>query len=82
MQKTNRSFIERRTGKDRRRLFSIKGLFFRKQDRRRSQERRSGTENRKDWVRVSKWSSVPVKHLKISKYILKESHPNRKNTKP
>ena len=80
MQKSNRSFIERRTGKERRRFFSIKGLFIKKQDRRRSQERRSNTENRKNWVRVSKWSSVPLKHLKISKYLLKKSHLNRKTS--
>ena len=71
MQKSNRSFIERRTGKDRRRRFSIKGLFFRNQDRRTSPERRSVGENRKNWIRVSKWSSVPLKNLKISKYLLK-----------
>jgi len=71
MQKNNRAFIERRTGKDRRRLFSIKGRFFRKQDRRKSPERRSDTENRQNWVRVSKWSSAPLKNLKISKYLLK-----------
>lgn len=68
-----RSFIERRTGKDRRRLFSVKGLFFRKQDRRQSQERRSDTEHRENWVRISRWSSVPVDQLKISKYILRKT---------
>lgn len=82
MQNNKRSFIERRTGKDRRRIFSIKGLFFRKQDRRTSQERRSDTENRKNWVRVSKWSSAPLKNLKISKYLLKASHTDRKNPEP
>jgi hypothetical protein len=71
MQKNQRAFIERRTGKDRRRRFSIKGRFFRKHDRRRSQERRSNTEHRKNWIRVSKWSSAPLKNLKISKYLLK-----------
>ena len=80
MPKTNRAFIERRTGKDRRRLFSIKKLFFSKQDRRRSKERRSDSENRQDWVRVSKWSSVPLKHLKISKYLLKASRLKRDTT--
>jgi hypothetical protein len=74
MQRTDRSFIERRTGKDRRRLFSIKGLFLKKQDRRRSKERRSTSENRQNWVRVSKWSSAPLKKLKISKYLLKASN--------
>ncbi len=73
MQRTDRSFIERRTGKDRRRLFSIKGLFLNKQDRRRSNERRSDSENRQNWVRVSKWSSAPLSRLKISKYLLKAS---------
>ncbi|BBO66943.1 hypothetical protein DSCA_08730 [Desulfosarcina alkanivorans] len=77
MPKSNRSFIERRTGKDRRRRFSIKGLFFRQRDRRCAPERRSGDENRKNWVRVSKWSSVPLKNLKISKYLLKECRLDR-----
>lgn len=71
MQKNNRAFIERRTGKDRRRIFSIKGRFFRKQDRRIAQERRSDAEHRENWIRVSKWSSAPLKNLKISKYLLK-----------
>jgi len=70
VQKIRRSFIERRTGKDRRRIFSFKGLTFKKRDRRKSPERRSKIEVRENWVRVSRWSSAPLNHMKISKYIL------------
>lgn len=73
MQINKRSFVERRTGKDRRHFFSIKGLFFKKQDRRRSRERRSNVERREEWVRDSKWSSVPLNYLKISKYVLRKT---------
>lgn len=79
MQMNKRAFIERRSGKDRRRFFSIKGLFYRKHDRRTSLERRSNTEHRQNWVRAGRWASVPVNQLKISKYILKGSHLTKKN---
>jgi hypothetical protein len=70
MQTHQRSFIERRTGKDRRRFFSFKRLVFRRANRRSFGDRRSRDERREEWVRVSRWSSAPLNHLKISKYIL------------
>jgi hypothetical protein len=70
MQKERRSYIERRTGRARRRIFSFKGLYFKRQDRRTALERRSGNEIRENWVRVGRWSSASLNHLKISKYIL------------
>ncbi len=70
VQKIRRSYIERRTGKDRRRIFSFKGLIFKGRDRRVASERRSKIEVRENWVRVSRWSSAPLNHMKISKYIL------------
>ena len=74
-----RSNIERRTGKDRRRIFSFKGLTFKRKDRRVSPERRSGTEMRASWVRVSRWSSASLDHLKISKYILGKTNLTKNN---
>jgi hypothetical protein len=73
MPKNQRSFIERRTGKDRRRRFSIKRLFLRQPDRRKSRERRTAIERRASWIRVSRWSSAPLDRLKISKYILRKT---------
>jgi hypothetical protein len=65
-----RRFRERRTGKDRRRFFSLDRFFYRGPERRKaSNERRSQGERRKGWIRTSKWSSVNMHNLKISKYL-------------
>lgn len=79
VQQDRRSHIERRTGKDRRRIFSFKGLVFKRKDRRVSPERRSRTEMRASWVRVGKWSSVSLEHLKISKYLLGKTNLTKNN---
>ena len=70
MQTQKRSFVERRTGKDRRRFSSLKRIIFKQEERRVSPERRSTDERRHDWVRVTRWSSAFLNDLKISKYIL------------
>ena len=82
MEPDRRSDIERRSGKDRRRHFSFKGLVFKRKDRRVSPERRVGTEMRENWVRISKWSSVPLNHLKISKYLLGKTNLTKNNPYP
>ncbi len=65
-----RIFPERRTGKDRRRVFSVHRLFYRGPARRKTLlDRRSQEERRDGWVRISKWSSVNLHDLKISKYL-------------
>lgn len=69
MQDEKRSTQDRRSGKDRRRLMSIKHLFFRYPERREGNERRQSTERRNGWVRISKWASVYLPSLKISKFI-------------
>jgi hypothetical protein len=79
VQQDRRSHIERRTGKDRRRFFSFKGLVFKRKDRRVSPERRSRTEMRESWVRISKWSSASLDHLKISKYLLGKTNLTKNN---
>ena len=60
---------ERRSGSDRRRLISIRRLFYNGTERRDTKDRRSRIERRDGWVRVGKWSSVEIQGLKIAKYI-------------
>lgn len=79
VQEDRRSHVERRTGKDRRRLFSFKGLVFKRKDRRVSPERRSGPEMRASWVRIGKWSSASLDRLKISKYLLGKTNLTKNN---
>ena len=67
----NRDFFDRRSAKDRRRrkVYLLARWRHREPERRNTQDRRSQAEHRADWVRVSKWSSAHLKHLKISKYL-------------
>jgi hypothetical protein len=61
---------ERRTGKDRRKVFGLHRFFYKGPERRKAlQDRRSKEERRDDWVRISKWSSVNLQDLKIYKYL-------------
>ena len=60
---------ERRSGKNRRRIFSLHRFFYNGPDRRILQNRRLQEERRNGWVRVSKWSSVNLQDLKIAKYV-------------
>jgi len=59
-----RKFPERRTGKDRRKIFNILRFFYRGPERRKAlQDRRSQEERRDGWVRTNKWSSVKRKQF-------------------
>ena len=69
MQVSKRAFLERRSGKDRRRIFSLHRHFYRGTERRDLNDRRVNEERRDGWVRISKWSSVNLNDLKISKYV-------------
>ena len=62
---------DRRSTKDRRRRrsYHLARLAYRGSERRGRQDRRSQAERRAGWVRVTKWSSVYLKHLTISKYL-------------
>jgi hypothetical protein len=61
---------ERRTGKDRRRVFSLHRFFQKGPERRKAlSDRRVQEERRDGWIRISKWSSVNLQDLKISKYL-------------
>jgi hypothetical protein len=64
-----RSYVDRRSGKDRRRRFSFNRFFYRGLEKRNLKERRSKAERRDGWVMVSKWSSVYLWDLKISKFL-------------
>jgi hypothetical protein len=70
MSHTLRIIPERRTGNDRRRIFSLHRFFHKGSERRKAlQDRRVQEERRDGWVRISKWSSVYLDDLKISKYL-------------
>ena len=69
MSDDHRTYLERRSGKDRRRIFSLHRFFYKGSERRILQDRRSQEERRTGWVRVSKWSSVNLQDLKIAKYV-------------
>jgi hypothetical protein len=61
---------ERRTGKDRRKVFSLYRFFHKGPERRKAlSDRRAQEERRDGWIRISKWSSVNLQDLKISKYL-------------
>ena len=64
-----RAPLERRSGKDRRRIFSLHRFFYKGFERRILQDRRVHEERRDGWVRVSKWSSVNLQDLKIARYV-------------
>ena len=65
-----RRLPERRTGKDRRKIFWLHRFFYKGPERRKAlQDRRSKEERRDGWVRTNKWSSVNLYDLKISKYL-------------
>ena len=70
MSQVLRIIPERRTGKDRRRIFSLHRFFHKGPERRKAmQDRRSQEERRGGWIRISRWSSVNLHDLKISKYL-------------
>jgi hypothetical protein len=70
MSQVLRIFPERRTGKDRRRVFSLHRFFHKGPERRTELDDRSAQEERRDgWVRINRWSSVNLHDLKISKYL-------------
>ena len=73
MSDTDRSPIDRRSVKARRRKLSLARFRLktrgRDSDRRNEEERRSHLERRDGWVRMSKWASVCLEKLKIAKFL-------------
>jgi hypothetical protein len=65
-----RRLPDRRSGKDRRKIFGLQRFFYKGPERRKaSQDRRKRKERREGWIRISKWSSVNLRNLIISKYL-------------
>jgi len=64
-----RNFADRRSGRNRRRIFSLNRLRYKGSERRALSERRLEIERRNGWVRIGKWSSVEMQGLKIAKYL-------------
>jgi hypothetical protein len=70
MSKVFRRLPERRSGKDRRRIFKLHRVFYKGPEQRMAMEdRRAQNERRQGWVRINKWSSVNRLNLKISKFL-------------
>ena len=69
MDRLKRSFSDRRSGKDRRRILSLHRLRFKGSERRVLKDRRSQIERRDGWVKIGKWSSVKMQDLKIARYL-------------
>jgi len=69
MPEIHRTSSERRSVNDRRRIFSPHRFFYKGPEKRVLQDRRSQEERRDGWVRISKWSSVNMRDLKIAKYV-------------
>jgi hypothetical protein len=58
MTKSLRLPFDRRSGVDRRKAYKLEYLLEGGTERRGYKDRRSQNERRKDWIRVSEWSSV------------------------
>ena len=65
----NRSIVDRRSGKDRRRIFNYGHFFFGREARKNLLKQRSQAERRVGWVRINRWSSVYLSDLKIAKFL-------------
>ena len=64
-----RNFSDRRSGKNRRRRFSLHRFHYKGPERRAKKDRRSRLERRDGYVKIDKWSSVNMRDLKIAKYL-------------
>lgn len=69
MDTERRSMHDRRSVRDRRKLAFLKRFFIKAEGRKEERERRRALERRWGWVRLSKWSSVHLASLKLSKFI-------------
>ena len=69
MVRLKRSMADRRSGKDRRKILSLRRFRYKGSERRAPRDRRSKIERRDGWVKIGKWSSVKLQDLKIAKYL-------------
>jgi len=58
MEERVRLAFDRRSGEDRRKIYTVEYARIEGNERRSNRERRSGIERRKDWTKVTKWSSA------------------------
>ena len=65
----SRSGLDRRFGKDRRRVYHLGNFSKGKVERRCNKERRSRFERREGWIRIGKWRGAYLESLKISKFL-------------
>ena len=71
MHTLTRSHSDRRSGKERRKSLSLHRFRYKGSERRAAKERRSQFERRNGWVRISKWSSIKMRDLKIARYLIR-----------
>jgi hypothetical protein len=75
MTQVERAPTDRRSGKDRRKLFRLSRFLPKSREdgleRRREGERRSKSERRSGWIRINRWASVQLERLKIAKFLKK-----------
>ena len=69
MASIHRKPSERRSGKERRKIISLRRLFYKGPERRDYNDRRLQPERRDGWVRINKWSSANLPDLKISRFL-------------
>ena len=68
-----RDFSDRRSGKDRRRRLKLDHFLYKGPEKRSLDERRALAERREGWVKISKWSSVCLRDIKLGKF-LRQNH--------
>ena len=61
--------FDRRSGEDRRKAYKLRYFLEGGIERRSGKERRSGNERRREWVKVSKWSSVWPEFVSIKEFL-------------
>ena len=67
MPEIRRATLERRSCKDRRRIFILQRFFYRESERWKTiYNRRSQEERRDGWVRIGRWSRVEMQSLRIA----------------
>jgi hypothetical protein len=59
-QEVKRSPVDRRSGQDRRKSYSLDYFAEGGIERRKGKERRQGGERRSEWIKVSKWCSIYI----------------------
>lgn len=64
-----RSFTDRRSGKERRKILRLDRLRYKGTERRADGDRREPVERRAGWVRITRWSSANFRSLKIARYL-------------